>query len=109
MAFDPDLAARVRERLARRRGAAERRMFGGVGFLLGGHLAVGVWGDAVVARLGPEAGEAALGEPHVRAFAPAGRPMRGWVLVEPEGVEEDDQLAGWVERAVGFVATLPAK
>ena len=109
MAFDEDLAARVRDRLARRKGIEERRMFGGVAFLLDGNLLVGVWQDSLVARLGGEQGDEALLEPHVRPFDITGRPMTGWVLVGPEGVEDDDQLAGWIDRAAGFVGTLPPK
>ena len=84
-------------------------MFGGVGFLLNGNMLVGVWKDSLIVRLGPDEGEAALREPHVREFDITGRAMKGWVLVEPEGVEEDDQLKGWVQRAVKFVGKLPAK
>jgi TfoX N-terminal domain len=109
MAYSEDLAARLRRRLARRAGVAERRMFGGVGFLLNGHLLVGVWKDSLVARLGPDEGEAALREPHVRPFDVTGRPMRGWVLVHPPGIGDDALLAGWVGRAWAFVGTLPAK
>ena len=109
MPFDGDLAARIRERLDRRKGVEEKRMFGGVGFLLNGNLLVGVWKDSLVARLGPDEGEAALLEPHVRPFDVTGRPMTGWVLVGPEGVEDDDQLSGWIGRATAFVETLPAK
>src|SRR5688572_32906606 len=99
MAFDDDLAARIRERLARQKGIEEKRMFGGVGFLLNGNLLVGVWKDTLVARLGLESGEMALLEPHVRPFDITGRPMAGWVLVGPEGVGEDDQLSEWIGRA----------
>jgi hypothetical protein len=109
MAFDEDLAARIRERLARQSGIDEKRMFGGVGFLLNGNLLVGVWKDSLVVRLGPEQGGRALLEPHVGEFDITGRPMKGWVLVASEGVEEDAQLAGWIERAAAFVGTLPAK
>jgi hypothetical protein len=72
-------------------------------------LLVGVWKDRLIARLGPDEGEAALREPHVRAFDITGKPMRNWIAVEPEGVEDDDQLQAWVERAVKFVRTLPKK
>jgi hypothetical protein len=109
VACDEDLVARIREALARRRGVEEKRMFGGVGFLLNGNLLVGVWKDALVARLGPEQGAAALLEPHVRPFDITGRPMKNWVLVGPEGVEDDDQLTGWIDRAAAFIETLPAK
>ena len=109
MAFDEALAARIRDALSRRKGIDERKMFGGICFLLDGNLLVGVWKDSLIARLGPDEGEAALREPHVRAFDITGRPMRNWVLVEPEGVEDDGQLAGWIERATKFVEKLPAK
>ena len=109
MAFDESLAARIRDALARKKGVEERKMFGGVGFLLHGNLLVGVWKDALVARLGPEEGEEALREPHVKEFDVTGRAMKGWVLVGPEGVEDDEQLTDWIERAVKFVRALPAK
>jgi TfoX/Sxy family transcriptional regulator of competence genes len=109
MAFDESLAARIRDALARKKGVEEKKMFGGVGFLLHGNMLVGVWKDSLIARLGPDEGEAALREPHVRDFDITGRAMKGWVLVEPEGVEEDDQLKDWIERALKFVKALPAK
>jgi hypothetical protein len=84
-------------------------MFGGVGFLLNGNLLVGVWKDSLIVRLGPGEGDEALKEPHIKAFDITGRPMKGWVLIEPEGVQADDQLNGRIQRAVKFVGTLPAK
>jgi TfoX/Sxy family transcriptional regulator of competence genes len=109
MAYSIALAGRIRQRLARRKNVEERRMFGGVGFLLNGNLLVGVWKESLVVRLGEDEGEEALKEPHVREFDITGRPMRNWVLVEPEGVEDDDQLGGWIQRAMKFVGSLPAK
>ena len=109
MAFDESLAARIRDSLARRKGVQEKKMFGGVGFLLNGNMLVGVWKDSLIVRLGPDEGEVALREPHVKEFDITGRPMKGWVLVEAEGVEGDDQLSGWIQRAVKFVGALPAK
>jgi hypothetical protein len=109
MAFDESLAARIRLALARKKGVEERRMFGGVGFLLHGNMLVGVWKDSLIVRLGPDEGEEALLEPHVKEFDITGRPMKGWVMVGPEGVEGDDRLAGWIERATRFVRALPAK
>ena len=109
MAFDESLAARIRDALARRKNVEERKMFGGICFLLNGNLLVGVWKDSLIARLGPDEGEAALLEPHVKVFDITGKPMRNWVLVEPEGVEDDDQLKAWIERATKFVRTLPKK
>ena len=72
-------------------------------------MLVGVWKDSLIARLGPDDGEAALWEPHVKVFDITGRPMKGWLLVEPEGVEDDDQLKAWVERAIKTVEMLPHK
>jgi hypothetical protein len=109
MVFSEALAERIRQRLARRRNVEEKKMFGGVAFLLGGNLLVGVWKDSLIVRLGPDQGDEALLEPHVKAFDITGRAMKGWVLVEPGGVEGDDQLADWIGRAVTFVGKLPAK
>ena len=109
VAFDEFLAARIRDALVRKKGVEEKKMFGGICFLLHGNMLVGVWKDSLIARLGPDEGEAALREPHVRVFDITGRPMRNWVLVEPEGVEDDDQLAGWIGRATKFVGKLPRK
>jgi hypothetical protein len=102
------LTARIRKILARRKGVREKRMFG-VGFLLNGNLLVGVWKDSLVVRLDPDETQAALMEPHVKIFDIAGKTMKGWVLVEPEGIEDDEQLKNWIEWAVKFVRTLPAK
>ena len=109
MALDESLAARIRDALARKKGVEERKMFGCISFLLNGNALAGVWKDRLIARLGLDEREEALREPHVRAFDITGKPMRNWVAVEPEGVEDDDQLAGWIERATKFVRTLPAK
>lgn len=109
MAYSESLARRVRDAVARRRGIVEKKMFGGVVFLLNGHMLVGVWKDWLIVRLGREEGEAALAEPHVRPMDITGKPMTGWVLVEPDGVEQDAQLHGWIQRAASFVATLPPK
>ena len=109
MAFSEALAERIRQRLARRKNVEEKKMFGGVGFLLNGNLLVGVWKESLVVRLGPDEGDEALKQPHVKEFDITGRAMKGWVLVEPGGVEGDDQLADWVQRAVKFVANLPPK
>src|SRR5205823_6267432 len=89
MAFSEALAERIWQTLARRKNVEEKKMFGGVGFLLNGNMLVGVWKDSLIVRLGPDEGEEAHLEPHVREFDITGRPMKGWVLVEPEGVEDD--------------------
>jgi TfoX/Sxy family transcriptional regulator of competence genes len=109
MAYSEALAERVRRLLAGRKGLVERRMFGGVGFLLRGNMLVGVWQTSLVARVGADQYQDALAQPHVREFDITGRSMRGWVLIDPEGLDEDDQLLGWIDRATQFVMSLPAK
>ena len=109
MAFDEALARRIRDALSRKKGVEEKKMFGCVCFLFNGNALAGVWKDRLIVRLGPDEGEAALREPHVRAFDITGRPMKNWVAVEPDGVEGDDQLIGWIDRATKFVRTLPKK
>jgi TfoX/Sxy family transcriptional regulator of competence genes len=84
-------------------------MFGGVGFLLNGNMLVGVWKDSLIVRVGPNAYEDALLESHVEQFDITGKPMKGWIIVEPEGVEVDEQLSEWIQRAIEFVETLPMK
>ena len=103
------LAGRIRQQLAERKNVEEKKLFGGVGFLLNGNLLVGVWKESLVVRLGKDEGDEALLEPHVKEFDITGRVMKGWVLVEPKGVEDDEQLSAWIQRAVRFVGTLPAK
>ena len=110
MAFDEDLAERVREVLpddvmAR---MTERKMFGGLAFMLDGNMLVGIMGDELMARLGPDAADVAMERPHVRVMDFAGRPMKGMVFVAPGGLE-GEELAGWVRRALDFVGTLPPK
>jgi hypothetical protein len=109
VAHDEDLAERVRDVLSLRDGVSERRMFGGVGFMVAGNMACGVHGEELIVRLGPEEAERALGEPHVRRFDLTGRPMKGWLFVGPEAVVTDDDLAGWVDAGADFAASLPAK
>ncbi len=109
MAFSESLANRIRDVLARKRNIEEKKMFGCICFFLNGNALVGVWKDRLIARLGPEEGEAALRESHVRAFDITGRAMRNWVAVEPDGVEDDRQLENWIQRAIDFVGTLARK
>lgn len=114
MPFDANLADRVQYQLAQRpecRGEdlVVRKMFGGLGLLLRGNMCVGVWRSALIVRVGPDAYAAALDAPHARPFDITGRPMRGWVMVDADGVDSDADLSAWIARAVDFVATLPAK
>jgi TfoX/Sxy family transcriptional regulator of competence genes len=109
MPYSKSLAARIRQALAGRNGIVEKKMFGGIAFMHHGNMLVGIWNDSMIVRLGPDEGERALSETHVRQFDVTGRPMKGWVMVEPDGIDSDAQLRGWIERAVDFVRTLPAK
>src|SRR5262245_24551183 len=109
MAFDELLAERIRAALGRRKGLAEKRMFGGIAFLLNGNMCVGVHGSELIVRLAPEATEAALAQPHTRRFDLTGRPMNGWILVEQAGVKTDAKLGKWVEIATKYAGALPKK
>jgi hypothetical protein len=109
MACSESLAARIRQALKGRRGFTEKKMFGGIGFLLHGNMCVGIWQTSLIVRLGPELAASALKEPNVVEFDITGRPMKGWIMVEAEGIDMDDQLNGWIDWAVEFVETLPKK
>jgi hypothetical protein len=111
MAFDTELADRVRAALAAATmTAAEQKMFGGLAFMIGGNMCCGVMGDDLLVRIGPGANEAALAEPGARPFQMGQRgPSAGFILVEPAGTGNDEALAAWVARALSFNATLPAK
>jgi hypothetical protein len=109
MPYDEALATRIRQSLARKKGIEEKKMFGGICFLLNGNMLVGVWKEFLIARLGPDQGEEALLEPHVRKMDITGKPMKGWVMVEPEGVEDEDQVKDWVQGAIKFVGKLLRK
>ena len=110
MAYDEEFARRVREQLADEDGVTEKAMFGGLAFLLHGNMAVGLSrGGQLMVRVGPDATDDALSRPHTRPLDMAGRPMKGWILVEPEGVKTKRQLRTWVNRGVQFARTLPPK
>jgi TfoX/Sxy family transcriptional regulator of competence genes len=109
MAYDEDLADRVREQLAAEPAVIEKAMFGGLAFLLEGNMAVGISGQELMVRVGPDASDDALARPHARPFDMTGRPMKGWILVAPEGLTEERDLAAWVARGVDFARSLPAK
>jgi len=109
MAYDETLAARIRQSLAGHKNVENKKMFGGIGFLLNGNMLVGVWKDSLIARVGSDEYEHAVLEPHAKEFDITGKPMKGWVLVEPQGVVDDEQLGEWIQRALKFVGRLPAK
>ena len=108
MAYDTHLAERIRWLLVDD-GVTEREMFGGIAFMLRGNMVCGVSHDTLMLRLGPELAAEAVQEPHARPMDFTGKPMRSMVLIDPLGIETDDELAGWIERARAFVGTLPPK
>ena len=108
MAYDEQLAQRVRAQLDGEPGLTERKMFGGNAWMLEGNMAVGLMKTGLLVRLG-DGVEAALEEPHTSRPMMGERPMKGMVVVAPEGVETDDQLAAWVARGSGVARSLPPK
>jgi TfoX/Sxy family transcriptional regulator of competence genes len=109
MAYSEELATRIRKALVRRQGVAEKKMFGGLTFMLRGHMCCGVVNEDLVLRLGPEQGEKALTKPHTRECDFTGRPMKGMVMVAPGAYKTDNALQEWVRQAADFVLSLPAK
>ena len=110
MPFDEKLAARIRKQLGKKKGLVEKRMFGGVAFMLNGNMCVGIHKDELIVRLAPEETEQALREKHTRIFdLSGGRTMKGWILVQAKGLATDAALGKWVTVGVKFAASLPAK
>lgn len=109
MAYDEGLAQRVRELLTDESDVVERRMFGGLAFMVGGHMTFGILGSRGMARLGNDGAALALDEPHVSPMDFTGKNLRSMVFLEEEAIAEDDDLAGWVTRALTFVRTLEPK
>jgi len=113
MAYDEGLAQRIREELEGRddlpHPISEKKMFGGLAFLLGGNMCVGVNGENLMARVGPDSYQKALSQSHAREMDFTKRPLRGFVYVDADGVEADRDLARWIDRCVEFARTLAAK
>jgi len=108
MAYDEQLAARVRTLLANRTDVTERKMFGGLTFMIGGNMCCGVHRDELIVRLDPDREDEALVKPHARPMDLTGRPMRGFITVQPDGLT-GDQLNRWVQEAVARAESLPTK
>ena len=109
MAYDEILAQRIRDVLGDLPALVEKKMFGGIGFLVQGNMACGVHKDALVVRVGPEGYDEALARPHTGLFDMTGRPMKGWVMVGAAGIESAEDLQAWVGQGVEFALTLPPK
>jgi TfoX/Sxy family transcriptional regulator of competence genes len=109
VAYDEALAEQVRSSLAGEAGVTERKMFGGIAFMVSGNMACGVLGEDLIVRLGDEVGEKALTEDGVRPFDFTGKPMRNIVYVSPEQTSDETSLAQWVDTGAGYAASLPTK
>lgn len=109
MPYNQDLAQRIRNELIQIPGLQEKKMFGGVGFLIQGNMACGVHGEDLIVRVGPQHSQAALSQPHTRPFDMTGKPMSGWIVVAPEGFESENNLRDWIWQGVGFAKSLPVK
>jgi TfoX/Sxy family transcriptional regulator of competence genes len=109
MAYDEGLAQRVREILGDAPNLVEKKMFGGVGYMVQGNMACGILRDQLIVRVGPERYQEALAQPHAGLFDTTGRPMKGWVMVSAGGYESDDDLNDWIQQGLDFALTLPPK
>jgi TfoX/Sxy family transcriptional regulator of competence genes len=109
MPYDEKLAQRLSKAFSRRKGAAEKKMFGGIAYMVNGHMCCGIVDDLLMVRIGPDKYEDALEEKHTRAMDFTGRPMKGYVYVEPKGCKSDADLQSWIERGITFVKSLPPK
>lgn len=109
MPFDEKLAARVRSELGARKGLTEKKMFGGIAFMLRGHMCCGVLGADLVVRVGPAAHDVEVRRPHARVMDFTHRPMKGYVYVAPKGVKTAVSLRSRLKPALAFVSSLPPK
>jgi|SRR5829696_3598411 len=110
MAYDEDLANRIRELVAGESAVTEKAMFGGLAFLIGGNMAVAASGQGgILVRVDPDEGEALLAEPHVAPMEMRGRSMAGWLRVDDDGIRTRRELEPWVRRGVAYARSLPAK
>ena len=109
MAYDETLAGRIRDEIEEEADVTEKKMFGGIAFLLDGKMCCGVIGDKLVARIGPEESEVALRKPHVRPMDFTGEPMKGYIYVSTDGVKTKTALRGWLTLAMKFTAGLAGK
>jgi len=109
MAYDEGLAERIRGVLDERHDVAEKKMFGGIAFMVRGHMCVGIVKDELMVRAGPEAYDELVRQKHARRMDFTGRPMKGFLFVSAEGLERDADLESWVGHSLSYVTSLPPK
>ena len=109
LAYDLHLADQIRDRIGDHPGVSERQMFGGIAFMIAGNMAVGVSGDELMVRVGKKAHDDAESKPGARIFDLSARPMRGWIVVSPDGFATDADLSDWIEHGVAYAESLPPK
>lgn len=109
MAFDESLAHRIRAAIGSDVAVTEKRMFGGLAFLAGGHMSVGVHGSELIVRVDPARTEALLKQPGVRVFDITGKPMKGWLLVSAAALPDRKAMAAWVGQGIAYAGSLPPK
>lgn len=109
MAYSERLAARVRQELGDTDGLTERQMFGGLAFMVKGHMCCGIVGDELMVRVGPDAYDASLSQPHAREMDFTGRALKGMVYISAAGLENHSRLEEWVTGGLSFVSKLPSK
>ncbi|MGE5224496.1 MAG: TfoX/Sxy family protein [Omnitrophica WOR_2 bacterium] len=109
MAYNLELSNRIQSELSGTSGLVEKKMFGGVGFMVNGNMACGVNGDNLLVRVGVDQNDEALSQPFTKPFAMTGKPMAGWILVEPGGYASDEQFKSWIKQGLKVAQSLPAK
>ncbi|QPJ62371.1 MAG: TfoX/Sxy family protein [Candidatus Nitronauta litoralis] len=109
MPYDKGLAERMEGLIDPRQGLVHKKMFGGIGYMLNGNMTFGIWKDFLILRLGLEGADEVLKDDYTKPMDLTGKVMKGWVMVAPEAIAEEDQLQDYMEQAIQFVSTLPAK
>ncbi len=109
MAYDEGLAHRIREQISERTDVVEKNMFGGLCFMVAGHMAFGIVKNQLMARVGPNQYEACLSKPHAKEMDFTGKAMKGMIYVSPDGLSDDSDLKNWLDTCLSFIASLPPK
>ena len=109
MAYDEALAGRLRNLFGQRSDVVEKKMFGGLCFMVSEHMCCGISGNTLMARVGPDMYKTCLKEPHVKEMDFTGKPLKGFVYVQPKGIAKDSDLSAWVDKCLDFVNSLPPK